>query len=185
MMTTTDPLDDESDIRTILGRHIDDFDTAKAIKEEAAKVDQPAPDGNPFSVVLADDVLNLIAEKMSAGHITKTAIYYLARYSVQELDDHLRQLRVKESQHMSAIAKRPRRKQWADELAADLIKKHKTFHEAWRSIPKDDHSIGSTRYAGYEVWREGGVLHASSSKGDDSIKRESFRTGYFVRANKA
>ena len=73
-------------------------------------------------------------------------------------------------------AESPRRKDWAIALAKELVTDYKNFPEAWESIP-DDGKI----YAEFLVWREGDYLQASSAsqKRDDSLKKGSFRVGYF------
>lgn len=182
----TKPLRPDGELRKRLEQEFADLDTAIEIASEAAKVDEPLLDGDMLSAVLATDVLTLIRDKMAAGLISESVIYFLARHSKHELEEHRRHLHKQTSQHMSKIAQRSRSRRWAHELAACLVKNHDSFHEAWRSIPKDDSSeCDPTRYAGYEVWREGEELRASKSGRDEGIRRESFRTGYFVPARKA
>lgn len=175
MAETIGPRDVE--LREELERQITHMETAKAICDEAAKVDEPISDGDPLAAVLTSDVLQFIGDEMAAGRITKEVIYFIARYSVHEIEERLRQIREKKRWDASERGKHPRRKKWADELAAALVQTHKSFPAAWESIPEDDGF--ARRYAGCEVWRDGNQLRASGLNGDDDLGRESFRTGYF------
>lgn len=175
----------DADLRATIERRITELETAIEISKAASKVDEPAPDGDPFSAVLASDVLHLIKQEMAAGRVTESVIYFIARNSLYELEAQLRQLREEKSRHMREIARRSRRKGWAVDLAAHLAKAHRSFKEAWRTIPEDDPTDKAVRYAGFEVWRDGDNLHASGPDEDACITMESFRTGYFVPAIKA
>lgn len=74
-------------------------------------------------------------------------------------------------------AKGERRREWALHFAQYLREKHKTFPEAWESIPED-----GMRFGDREIYRDDDTLCASSHEhGDDRIKKESFRTGYFCK----
>lgn len=106
MTSATGPQD--SELRRTLDQQVIDMETAIAISEEAAKVDQPSPDGDPLLAVLTSDVLDLIRSKMESGRITASVIYFVARYSIGEMEDHLRRLDEQTRQRMSAIARRPR-----------------------------------------------------------------------------
>lgn len=185
MADTTSPQDTE--LRQTIDQQIADLETALAISRGVAKVDEPPPDGDPFAAVLTSDVLSLIGDEIAAGRVTKSVIYFIARNSIYEMEEYLSQLRERKRQQMGEIARMPRRKAWADALASSLIKNHDAFHDAWKSIPKDDPQNGGqyARHAGYEVWREGNDLHASGPDSDECITKDSFRTGYFVRAKKA
>lgn len=76
-------------------------------------------------------------------------------------------------------------KVWAVELAKSLnmqISKDTSlkFNDVWKGIPEGEGGYES--YAGFEVYRQGDLLKASSYEyGDDEIKKESFRTGYMTK----
>ena len=90
------------------------------------------------------------------------------------------QYKLYQSQQCSISAKKPRQKKWANILAEELKASYSSFPKAWESIP-DDHE--PLNIDGYRVWRDldADKLHAAGSSGDDEIKRESFRTGYFSK----
>lgn len=72
-------------------------------------------------------------------------------------------------------ASAPRKKQWAIDLARDLADRFEGFPKAWKSIPKDGMKIyRSTDESGAKV-----VCYSDATAGDDHLRRESFRTGYF------
>lgn len=115
MTDVTGPRDLE--LRNVIDQQITDFETAIEISVAAAKVDDPGPDGDPFSAVLASDVFELIRGKTVMGLINENVIYFLARHSMHELQ----QLRDQKRQHMSAIAKRPRQPRIDEDLKERLV----------------------------------------------------------------
>lgn len=76
-----------------------------------------------------------------------------------------------------------RRKAWAEALACELRTRYGTFPEAWEAIPEDDEDGLRLSNLRGEIYREGdSVYYTAEGFGDERLNRESFRTGYFVRA---
>lgn len=78
-----------------------------------------------------------------------------------------------------------RKKEWASVLAAELVQRYPAaeFAVRWGAIPCDDDDDNSVRYAGFEVFREGDMLVASSRIAPkDRLSKDSFRRRYFQPA---
>jgi hypothetical protein len=71
---------------------------------------------------------------------------------------------------------KPRKRQWAVDLAEKLAATYDNFPEAWAALKEEDDS---------NIFISGEFLKFSSfADGDDQIRKESFRTGYFTEAKK-
>lgn len=73
-----------------------------------------------------------------------------------------------------------RKAEWALMLAYDLSNRFDSFSEAWEAIEED----GLKTYRGADKQGRERVYHSSRSEGDKTLTRESFRTKYWIPANK-
>ena len=71
-----------------------------------------------------------------------------------------------------------RKKTWAIDLAKSLA--NKKFSDAWVIIPESDDALIIDKY---EIYRDGNTLCAKNDETGitETIGKESFRTGYFVK----
>lgn len=147
---------------------MDDIRLAEEIKLAAATPSDMMP----------DDVVNIIAHR----DVNPRVIFLLARFSVTELTEYKEQLKEEKRQEMSDRGKSDKKSKWARCIATELRSNapDATFPELWAMIPEDYGTEGK-RYAGFEVYREGDVLMASSRNRNEELKKESFRTGYIVK----
>jgi len=106
-------------------------------------------------------------------HINDRVIFLLARYNHEDLQVYKKTVN---SQRARNAAKAPRGQQWRSKLAKQLVSKFETFADAWRYL--------ESGHSKYEVIDECLHYYGNDCPNATPIKKESFRTGYWVKHNK-